>query len=80
MGKEIFDILLEKPKTKLGYIFANMSGLGAYISNPIFVLKPGIQAGHFRTINPIIGRIFIRTYNGVPKFKKIAVRVLQMKI
>ena len=50
MGKEIFDSLLEKLKTKLGYIFANMSGLGAYISNSIFVLKPGIQVGNFRTL------------------------------
>ena len=51
MGKEIFDSLLEKLKTKLGYIFANMSGLGAYISNSIFVLKPGIQVGKFVPYN-----------------------------
>ena len=43
----------------------------------------GFKPVVLNTINPIIGRIFFRTYIGVPEFKnikKIAVRVLQMKI
>ena len=39
-------------KAIFGYIFANILGLCAYISNSIFALKPWVQAGRFEYHKP----------------------------
>ena len=39
-------------KAVFGHVFANISGLGAYFSNPIFELKPWVRAGHFEYHEP----------------------------
>ena len=40
--------IYEQPR----YIFANISGLGEYFSNPIFTLKHWVQAGCFEYHEP----------------------------
>ena len=57
-------------KAKFGYIFANMSGLGAYISKPIFVLKLWVQAGRFEYHKPFIRKIFFWLIKGFWNLKR----------
>ena len=47
-------LLVAEISEQLRYIFANILGLGGYLSEPIFVLKHWVQDGS--NINPIIGR------------------------
>ena len=47
-------------------------GPGAYFSNPIFALKPWVQAGRFEYLEPYNRKIFFLSYKGVPcNLKKI---------
>ena len=52
------------------YIFANISGLGAYISKPIFALKPWVQAGRFEYHKSYNQKFFGGAYKGSRKLKR----------
>ena len=58
-GKKVWNCWHFALKAKFGNIFANISGLGAYISKSIFALKPWVQ-----TINLIFWRTFFGLMRG----------------
>ena len=69
--------------SKISYVFPNISGPDTYFSNPIFALRPCVQASGFKYHKPYNRKNFFWAYKGVlefKKYKKIAVRVVQMKI
>ena len=51
--------------TKIWYTLADISGLNAYFSKPIFVLKPWVPAGWFEYHKPYNPNNFFFTYKGV---------------
>ena len=50
-------------------VLLNISGPSAYVSKPIFALKPWIQAGRFEYHEPYNPKHFFWTYKGVLEFK-----------
>ena len=63
---------LPNQTSKIWHVFANISGLGAYFSNPIFELKPWVRAGRFEYHEPYNLNNFFFTYKGVRHFFEVA--------
>ena len=59
-------------KAVFGHVFADISGLGAYFSKPIFALKPWVRAGRFEYHEPYNLNNFFFTYKGVRHFFEVA--------
>ena len=90
----IFHIFIWSTLTAIFFIFLNsrtplyvrkkiLPIIGFMVLKTDFALKPWVQAGRFEYHKPHNRKNFFRTYLGVLEFKnikKIAVRVLQMKI
>ena len=59
-------------KADFGNVLADISGLGAYFSKPIFAFKPWFKAGRFEYHEPYNPNKFFFTYKGVRHFIEIA--------
>ena len=63
--KKLSKIGIPNQTIKIWHIFADISGLGAYFSKPIFALKPWDWAGRFEYHEPYNRNDFFFTYKGV---------------
>ena len=63
--KKVSKIGLPNQTTKIWHILADISGLGAYFSKPIFALRPWVRAGRFEYHEPYNLNNFFFTYKGV---------------
>ena len=63
--KKVSKIGLPNQTSKIWHILADISGLGAYFSKPIFALKPWVRAGRFEYHQPHNPNDFFFTYKGV---------------
>ena len=63
--KKVSKIGLPNQTSKIWHILADISGLGAYFSKPIFALKPWVRAGRFEYHEPHNPNDFFFTYKGV---------------
>ena len=65
INKKMSKIGLPNQTTQICHIWADISGLGAYFSNPIFALGPWVQAGWFEYHESYNPNNFFFTYKGV---------------
>ena len=65
IGQNVSKICLPNQTSKIWHILADISGLSAYFSKPIFALKPWVRAGHFEYHEPYNLNNFFFTYKGV---------------
>ena len=63
--KKVSKIGLPNQTTKIWHILADILGLGAYFSKPIFALKPWVRGGRFEYHEPYNPNNFFFTYKGV---------------
>ena len=65
INKKVSKIGLPNQTSNIWHIFADISGLGAYFSKPIFALKLWVRAGRFEYHQPYNPNNFFFTYKGV---------------
>ena len=66
--KKVSKIGLPNQTTKIWHILADISGLGAYFSKPIFALRPWVRAGRFEYHEPYNRNDFFFTTEGKYSF------------
>ena len=72
IGQNVSKICLPNQTSKISHILADISGLCAYFSKPIFALKPWDWAGRFEYHEPYNPNNFFFTYKGVRHFFEVA--------
>ena len=65
IGQKVSKIGLPNQTSKIWHFLADISGLVAYFSKPIFALKPWVRAGRFEYHEPPNPNIFFFSHKGV---------------
>ena len=85
ISKKLSKIGFPNQTSKIWHILADISGLGAYFSKPIFALKPWDWAGRFEYHEPYNPNDFFFTNKGIreilrgppPKLKKLKIKKIK---